>query len=64
MGGRRPFHMAIVNFKVEICHCLVEGGAYINQTDNNGWTPFHLAVIHHNVEVCRYLISVGANRRY
>eukprot|EP00929_Paragymnodinium_shiwhaense_P049287 TRINITY_DN24870_c0_g1_i2.p1 TRINITY_DN24870_c0_g1~~TRINITY_DN24870_c0_g1_i2.p1 ORF type:complete len:2588 (+),score=813.76 TRINITY_DN24870_c0_g1_i2:684-7766(+) len=39
---------------------LVQRGADVNETDQEGATPLHIACAHGNLEVVRYLLAAGA----
>ncbi|XP_018574567.1 ankyrin-3-like [Anoplophora glabripennis] len=58
-----PLHLAVsYGDNVEIVKCLVEFGADLNATDENGCTALYLAVERCRTNTVKYLLQRGANR--
>jgi uncharacterized protein len=63
IGGASALHIAARMGNVEISTILIENGANVNITDNEGWTPLMRAVIAKNVELVKLLMKHGADPR-
>ncbi len=61
VGGATALHIAARRGNLEICKILVENGANVNITDNEGWTPLMRAAIAKNSELVKFLINNGAD---
>jgi ankyrin repeat protein/L-ascorbate metabolism protein UlaG (beta-lactamase superfamily) len=59
-GFQTPLHCAIRSDSINTVRVLVDKGALVNITDDNGMTPLHLAVNNCNLEITDYLIKQGA----
>jgi len=59
-GFETPLHFAIRSDSIQTVKVLVNGGALINVTDEDGVTPLHLAVSNCNGEIVNYLLENGA----
>jgi serine/threonine-protein phosphatase 6 regulatory ankyrin repeat subunit B len=46
---------------VKIIKYLIEQGAYINETDDYGWSPLHTAVLSGRLDIVKLLLDKGAN---
>ncbi len=60
-NGFTPLHMAAFVGDVDVCLCLLDGGADVGITDNSGRTPLHWAAFHGHLKACLYLRSNKAN---
>ena len=59
-GGHTLLHDACRFGSLKVVQVLVEHGANINQTTDNGVTPLHLAAKYGSFDVCEYLLEIGA----
>ena len=59
-GFQTPLHCAIRSDSINTVKILVENGALVNVTDENGMTPLHAAVNNCNSEIVDYLIGRDA----
>ncbi len=60
--GWTPLHWAASSGFTDVCECLMNNGANVALTDDDGCTPAHLAAKNGHVDVCKYLIEqAGAN---
>ena len=60
--ARTPLHQAAYCGYKDVCECLINNGANVALTDEDGCTPAHLAANAGHVDVCKYLIEqAGAN---
>lgn len=57
----QPLHAAVAGRSFEAVRLLVEAGARVNATQQEGWTPLHAAVHHGDVELTRYFLAHGAD---
>jgi ankyrin repeat protein len=53
--------LAIETEKVEIVQSLIEAGADVNQTDEDGWTPIMYATLEGYFDIVKILIEAGAD---
>ncbi|MFT7098523.1 MAG: ankyrin repeat protein [Rickettsiales bacterium] len=60
IGGATALHIAARNNNTKIASTLIENGANINITDNEGWTPLMRASLSGNPSLIRILLNVGA----
>jgi len=56
--GRYAVHEAS---RVDILRLLVQHGADLNVSDDEGKTPLHIACRHNNIQILHQLVSEGAN---
>ena len=56
-----PIIYAANNGHVDVCKVLIEFGAPIDDTSNNGKTPLHWASLWGHIKVAKYLIEHGAD---
>ena len=63
VGGASALNIAARKGNIEICKILLENGANINITDNEGWTPLMRAALAKNADLVRMLILQGADPR-
>ncbi len=61
LGGSSPLITAAVFDKAEIAIVLIEAGADINFTNNDGATPLHSAAFFCNTKIVRILLDYGAD---
>ncbi len=61
VGGASALHIAARRGNIEICKILLENGANINITDNEGWTPLMRAALAKNSDLVRMLLLRGAD---
>jgi ankyrin repeat protein len=59
-GFQTPLHCAIRSDSINTVKILVDNGAYVNVTDENGMTPLHMAVNNCNLKIADYLLAEGA----
>jgi len=59
----QALHAAAASRSTEIVRLLVEAGAPVNATQQEGWAPLHEAVNSGNLEMARYLVAHGADPR-
>ncbi len=59
-GFETPLHFAIRSDSIQTVKVLVNSGALINVTDEDGVTPLHLAVSNCNHEIVTHLLEKGA----
>ncbi|KNC81782.1 hypothetical protein SARC_05928 [Sphaeroforma arctica JP610] len=59
--GSRPLIIAAKIPILRIMRLLINYGADVNQTDNNGWTAMHWAARRSNREAVKLLLDVGGN---
>ena len=57
-GGRSPLHLASCSGALEVVKMLVEAGAGVNVTDDDGDTCLILAAYHGHTETVRYLVGL------
>ncbi|NQU86242.1 MAG: acyltransferase family protein, partial [Mariniphaga sp.] len=60
-GGGSPLHTATTFDKTEIAMALIEAGADINLTNNEGSTPLHTATFFCRTEIVKALLKNGAD---
>jgi ankyrin repeat protein/L-ascorbate metabolism protein UlaG (beta-lactamase superfamily) len=60
IGSRTPLHFAVSSDSINTVKILVQSGALINVTDENGMTPLHIAASNGTFEITRFLIDNGA----
>ena len=60
IGARTPLHFAVRSDSISTVRILVQNGARVNVTDENGMTPLHNAVSNGNFEIAKFLIDNGA----
>lgn len=63
IGGASALHIAARRGNVEIAKILIENGADVNISDNEGWTPLMRAASSKNIDLVRLLMSNGADPR-
>ena len=56
-------HQACIDDNLEMVKFLIDQGADINATDNDGWTPLHAASSCGHVSVTEALLDAGADAR-
>ena len=54
-------YWAVLHNNTEIARMLIDAGADLNSSDEDGYTSLYLAVINNNPEIVRMLIAAGAN---
>jgi len=60
--GLSPLHLALQGRRnKKIINLLLENGANISDTNNDGYNAFHLAVLHNKKEIVELFIEKGAN---
>jgi len=59
-GSPTPLHLAVRHDSLSTVKVLVEHGALVNITDENGMTPLHVAVNNSNLSIVDYLTEKGA----
>lgn len=57
---RTPLHIAASRGKAEIVKTLIDNGADMNASDNDGKTPLYMAIESKKDSVINYLLSKGA----
>ncbi|XP_078502047.1 histone-lysine N-methyltransferase EHMT2 isoform X4 [Lissotriton helveticus] len=60
VSKRTPLHAAAQKGYLEICHVLLQAGAYINAFDKVLRTPLMEAVVSNQLEAAKYLVNRGA----
>lgn len=60
VGQDTPLHCAVRSDSVNTVKVLVENGALVNVTNEDGMTPLHMAVRNGNAEMVRFLIKNNA----
>src|SRR5262249_51521477 len=60
-GGLTPLIFAAREGSIESAKVLLDGGANVNQTSEDGWTPLLTATNNRNYKLAKYLIERGAN---
>ena len=60
INGRSQLHSAAFNNDYALAKCLIDKGAYVNRTDDKGWTPLHSAAMRNNIGVAKLLLKNGA----
>ncbi|MFT6346869.1 MAG: hypothetical protein ACJA02_001115, partial [Myxococcota bacterium] len=60
IGGATALHIAARNNNLQVASILIENGANVNITDNEGWTPLMRASLSGNSSLIRILLNVGA----
>jgi hypothetical protein len=63
IGGASALHIAARKGDLEISKILIENGANVNATDNEGWTPLMRAVMAKNVDLIKVLMNHDADPR-
>jgi ankyrin repeat protein len=53
---KNALHLAVINNRIEIVDCLLEGGANIDKSDYEGRTALHWAVIHNRFTLAENFI--------
>ncbi len=61
IGGATALHIASRNNSPEIIKALIENGANVNLTDNEGWTPLMRATISNSPDSVGILLDAGAD---
>lgn len=61
IGGATALHIATRNGNIEIAKILIENGANVNATDNEGWTPLMRATMSGNPGLVEMLLNHGAD---
>ncbi len=61
VGGASALHIAARRGNSEICEILIENGADIDSSDNEGWTPLMRATLAKKPDLVRMLIDQGAD---
>ncbi|KZV70939.1 ankyrin, partial [Peniophora sp. CONT] len=62
-SGVTALNIAVGSVKFEMCCLLLEHGALVDDSDEDGWTPLHHAVYHGSLDIvrtCRLLLEHGA----
>lgn len=62
--GDQMIHMACVTGDIHDVKELLELGANLMSSGENGYTPLHYAIEQGNIDLARYLISIGADPLY
>jgi hypothetical protein len=57
--GETMVHKAAIKGDVEKVRELLEDNAYVNTTDNNGWTPLHEACNHGHEDIVKLLLTIA-----
>ena len=57
-GGTHLYFATHYN-RVAVVSCLLELGADVDKTSNDGWTPLSIAAFHGDQEVVELLVEVG-----
>lgn len=60
IGARTPLHFAVRSDSISTVRILVQNGALVNVTEENGMTPLHIAVSNGNFGIAKFLIDNGA----
>jgi serine/threonine-protein phosphatase 6 regulatory ankyrin repeat subunit B len=50
-----------LNNSLDVARLLIDSGAEVDATDENGWTPLHWAALNKSLDMARLLIDRGAN---
>lgn len=58
---KAELHQRSVEFKLANVRHLIDSGADVNATDDNGDTPLHFAATHDSAEVVKMLLDAGAD---
>lgn len=59
--GDPPLHFAAQEGDIDMVRAIVEAGAGVDLTDDDGATALHYAAMYGHAEVVEYLVSVGAD---
>ena len=60
-AGRTPLHLAVYANRADACRYLIEQGAEIDRTDNNGETALYQAVVARRMKLVKLLLDSGAD---
>jgi hypothetical protein len=52
---------AAIQGRIDLVRCLVDAGADVNATDNNGWTVLMVASDDGHIDLVRFLVEAGAD---
>ncbi|MCE3254751.1 MAG: ankyrin [Rickettsiaceae bacterium] len=61
VGGATALHITARNGNVETSQILLDGGADVNSSDNEGWTPLMRSVLAKNPELVKVFLVRGAD---
>jgi ankyrin repeat protein len=59
--GAQPLHFAAADDDVESVSLLLDRGAKINATTQDGWTALHFACLHGDIGLVQLLLDRGAD---